>query len=95
MEVIEIAFGIFIFLILLLALAALVAGVFSLLHSIAKEIKEEKAKAKTRECEGGCKFKKSYTCACNGDCIEGIDKKYACPYWESCAECVYLVENFL
>ena len=53
--------------------------------------KEENAKTKARECEGGCLLKKSYTCACDGDCIEGIDKKYACPCWESCAECCYLM----
>ena len=93
MMVLDIAFTIFICLISLLCLAALAAVVFSLWYSIAEGIKEEKAKEKTRECEGGCRLKKSYTCICDGDCIEGIDKKYACPCWEACAECAYLGEK--
>ena len=34
-----------------------------------------------------------YRCTCKEECIEGIDKRYACEHWEACRNCIYLEEK--
>lgn len=34
-----------------------------------------------------------YRCTCKEECLKGIDKQYACEYWEACRNCIYLEEK--
>lgn len=82
----------------LLGFFALIPVVFSLWSDFVESIKTNKKQVDDSRFRGGLKehyeslFEKSYTCTYGGECVEGLDKKYACACWDACSQCLYLEE---